>query len=138
MTILVDTSVWVDFFRGNSTAPVIRLKALVGREEILLGDLILAELLQGVKDDQDLKRVNASFSAYRVVPLVGEAMARQSALYYRQLRERGITIRKTIDCLIATWCIRNHVPLLHNDRDFHSFVSLGLKEVLEFKALSEN
>jgi len=126
--ILVDTSVWIDFFRGNPTPQVARLKQLVGREELILGDLILTEILQGVRGP-DVARVEKAFAAYRVVPLVGEAIARQSAVNYRLLRHQGITIRKTIDCLIATWCIQHRVPLLHADRDFHPFVRLGLLEV---------
>lgn len=70
MSVLVDTSVWIDFFQGAGTPQVARLKGLVGREEILLGDLILAEILQGVKDDQAVAQVEAAFSAYRVVPLL--------------------------------------------------------------------
>lgn len=128
MSILVDTSVWIDFLHGQATPQVARLKALVGHEELIIGDLILAELLQGIRDDRDVVRVEAAFSAYRVVPLVGEQIARQSAMYYRQLRRQGITVRKTIDCLIATWCIQNHVPLLHADRDFQHFARLGLIE----------
>jgi hypothetical protein len=120
--------VWIDFLHGQATPQVARLKALVGHEELIIGDLILAELLQGIRDDRDVVRVEAAFSAYRVVPLVGEQIARQSAMYYRQLRRQGITVRKTIDCLIATWCIPNHVPLLHADRDFQHFARLGLIE----------
>ncbi|MFQ5595409.1 MAG: PIN domain nuclease, partial [Anaerolineae bacterium] len=122
MPVLVDTSVWIDFFRGRATRQVARLKELVGHEELIIGDLILAELLQGVRDEKDVARVEAAFAAYQVAPLVGEAIARQSALYYRQLRRRGITVRKTMDCLIATWCMQHHVPLLHADRDFSPFV----------------
>ena len=128
MPVLVDTSVWIDFFRGHATPQVARLKELVGQEELMIGDLILVEILQGIRDEQDVMRVEAAFSAYRVAPLVGEAIARQSALYYRQLRSVGITVRKTIDCLIATWCIQHRVPLLHADRDFVPFVRLGLIE----------
>ena len=128
MPILVDTSVWIDFLRGYATPQVARLKDLLGEEELLLGDLILAEVLQGVRDDQDALRVEAAFAPYAIVSLVGEAIARQSARYYRRLRKQGITIRKTIDCLIATWCIMHHVPLLYADRDFAPFVKLGLIE----------
>lgn len=128
MSVLVDTSIWIDFFRGQPTAEVNRFKELVGREEVLIGDLILAELLQGVRDKKDLLRVEITLEAFRVVPLVGEDIARQSAINYRRLRGDGITIRKTIDCLIATWCIQNTVPLIHADRDFRPFVSLGLIE----------
>jgi predicted nucleic acid-binding protein len=128
MPVLVDTSVWIDLFRGRTTPQVARLKELVGQEELILGDLILAEMLQGIRDERDVARVEAAFAAYRVVPLVGEEIARQSARYYRQLRRQGITVRKTIDSLIATWCLQHHVPLLHADRDFLPFVLLGLIE----------
>jgi predicted nucleic acid-binding protein len=128
MAILVDTSVWIDFFNGRPTVQVTQLKKIVGIEELLIGDLILAEILQGIANDKELKRVEAAFASFRVVPLVGEQIARQSASHYRFLRKQGITIRKTIDCLIAAWCIENHVPLLHADRDFHPFTRLGLVE----------
>ncbi|MBI5447059.1 MAG: PIN domain nuclease [Deltaproteobacteria bacterium] len=128
MPTLVDTSVWVDLFRGTPVPAVDRLKALIGREILLLGDLILAEILQGVRTEEEARLVEAAFAAYPVVPLVGETIARKSAHHYRQLRRGGITVRKTIDCLIATWCIENRVPLLHGDRDFHPFVRLGLVE----------
>jgi len=128
MPILVDTSVWIDLFRGRATPQVTRLKELVGQEELLIGDLILAEILQGIGKERDVARVEAAFSAYPVVPLGGEQIARQSALDYRQLRKQGITVRKTIDCLIAAWCIQHHVPLLHADRDFLPFARLGLIE----------
>ena len=129
MPTLVDTSVWVDLFRAASTPAVARLKALVGREPLVIGDLILAEILQGLRSDAEVRRVESAFGAYPVVPLVGEAIARRSAAHYRALRRQGVTVRKTIDCLIATWCIENRVPLLHDDRDFHPFTALGLVEV---------
>jgi predicted nucleic acid-binding protein len=125
---LVDTSVWVDLFRGAQTPQVARLKALVGHEELVLGDLILAEILQGLRTDREARQVEAALRSYRVFALVGQAMARLSANHYRELRRRGITVRKTIDCLIATWCIAHRVPLLHNDKDFGPFVQLGLAE----------
>lgn len=128
MSTMIDTSVWIDFFRGNVTPQVTRLKALLGEEDLLIGDLILAEILQGIQDDDDVARVESAFAPYQVVPLVGETIARQSARYYRRLRKQGITVRKTIDCLIATWCIAHRVPLLYADRDFAPFVKLGLIE----------
>ncbi|MGC9395735.1 MAG: type II toxin-antitoxin system VapC family toxin [Anaerolineae bacterium] len=109
MPIMIDTSVWIDFFRGYTTPQVARLKALLGEEDLLIGDLILAEILQGIRDDRDVLRVEAAFAPYSVIPLVGEAIARQGARYYRRLRKQGITVRKTIDCLIATWCITHRV-----------------------------
>ena len=129
MAILIDTSVWIDFFRGNETSQVLRLEEYIRENERLLtGDLILTELLQGIRTSQELNAVSSAFEAFLVVELVGETTARQSAAFYRHLRENGITVRKTIDGLIATWCILNQVPLLHADRDFRHYVSLGLVE----------
>ncbi|MCB0064687.1 MAG: PIN domain nuclease [Caldilineaceae bacterium] len=129
MAIMVDTSVWIDFFRGNETAEVARLTQYINlNERIFTGDLILAELLQGVRPGRELQAVEASFQAFLVVDMVGEANARQSASFYRQLRRKGVTVRKTIDCLIATWCIQNAIPLLHADRDFAPFTTFGLVE----------
>ena len=128
MPTLVDTSVWIDFFAARPTQEVARLKRLVGYEELLIGDLILTELLQGVRTDQEANLIESAFRTYPVVALVGEKAARRSAFNYRALRHQGVTVRKTIDCLIATWCIDNRVPLLHNDRDFRPFVQLGLAE----------
>ena len=130
MRILIESSVWIDFFRGRPTPEVAQLKAIVGRQEVVIGDLILAELLQGIRHDSDLARVEARLATFEVVPLVGESIARQSATNYRRLRRQGFTIRKTIYCLIATWCIRNSVPLLHADSDFRPFGRLGLVEVM--------
>ena len=130
MRILIDTSVWIDFFRGRPTPQVAQLKTIVGRHEVVIGDLILAELLQGIRYQSDLSRIEAKLAAFEVVPLVGESVARQSATNYRLLRRQGFTVRKTIDCLIATWCIRHGVPLLHADRDFRPFAQLGLVDVM--------
>lgn len=129
MAIMVDTSVWIDFFRGRDTPEVQRLTDYINlNERIFTGDLILAELLQGVRPGRELIAVEAAFRAFLVVDMVGEANARQSAAFYRQLRSQGVTVRKTIDCLIATWCILNQTPLLHADRDFAPFVTFGLVE----------
>ncbi len=129
MAIMVDTSVWIDFFRGDDSAEVQRLTAYInGNERIFTGDLILAKLLQGIRPGGELAAVEAAFQAFLVVDMVGEQNARQSAAFYRQLRSQGITVRKTIDCLIATWCIQNQTPLLHADRDFLPFVPFGLAE----------
>jgi predicted nucleic acid-binding protein len=125
---LVDTSVWIDLFRGAVTPQVVRFKRLLGREELLIGDLILAEILQGIACEREVARVERALEPYEVASLVGAAMARRSAEYYRRLRSEGITVRKIIDCLIATWCIQHHVALLHADRDFSPFVPLGLIE----------
>jgi len=129
MEILVDTSVWVSHFRNTKTPAVLRLYHFIEQDEtIITGDLILAEILQGVQSPRELTAINAAFRVLEITPLVGEHIARQSTDYYRQLRRQGITVRKTIDCLIATWCIHNQVPLLHADRDFKHFVRFGLLE----------
>jgi predicted nucleic acid-binding protein len=126
--ILVDSSVWIELFRGRTGPTVTRLKSQLGREDLLIGDLILAELLQGVRDEREARMIEQAFVHYRVVDLVGEAIARESARSYRLLRKQGITVRKTVDCLVATWCIRHGVALLHADRDFEPFVGIGLIE----------
>lgn len=129
MALMVDTSVWIDFFRGHNTPEVQRLVNYIeNNERIFTGDLILAELLQGIRPGIELATFETAFQAFLVVNMVGESNARQSAAFYRHLRSQGFTIRKTIDCLIATWCILNQVPLLHADRDFAPFVKLGLVE----------
>lgn len=129
MEIMVDTSVWINHFRNTPTAPVLRLHDFIMQDEMILtGDLILTEVLQGVQSPHEFTQVDAAFRSLGVVPMVGEVVARQSANYYRQLRQQGVTVRKTIDCLIATWCIHNRVPLLHADRVFKYFVQFGLQE----------
>lgn len=129
MEILVDTSVWISHFRNDKTPAVLRLYNFVEQDEtILLGDLILAEILQGIQSKRELLAIEEAFGVLAIMPLVGITIARQSAFYYRQLRRQGITVRKTIDCLIATWCIHNEVCLLHNDHDFQHFVHFGLIE----------
>ena len=129
MAIMVDTSVWIEFFRDHSTPEVKRLESYIQENErVFTGDLILAELLQGIRHSRELAAFETAFRSFLVVEMVGETNARQSAAFYRQLRSQGITVRKTIDCLIATWCILNQTPLLHADRDFDNFVALGLME----------
>jgi predicted nucleic acid-binding protein len=126
---MVDTSVWISLFRGEASAEVGRLKGLLANNiTLLIGDLILTEILQGVRFTSELQQVENVFRDYPVMPLVGTSNARLSASYYRQLRQQGITVRKTIDCLIATWCIANRTPLLHADKDFKPFVRFGLVE----------
>ncbi|GAB4262897.1 MAG: PIN domain nuclease [Deferrisomatales bacterium] len=129
MSILVDTSVWIDLFRARAGPQVSTLKRLLGRQELVIGDLILAEILQGIRSPGEVERVERVLRAFPVLPMAGERVARRSAEHYRALRRQGITVRKTIDCLIATWCIENRIPLLHNDRDFHPFARLGLREL---------
>ena len=124
--ILVDSSVWIDYFRGVSSSQTDRLDALLGREPVAIGDLMLAEVLQGFTKDRDFEAALAMLSALDVIEIGGREVAIQAACNYRALRVRGITVRKTIDTLIATRCIMDGVPLLYSDRDFEGFVGLGL------------
>lgn len=129
--ILVDASVWIDYFRGTPTPQTDFLDALLGREPILIGDLILAEVLQGFSSDRDFEQARTLLGALEVVPLGGAAIAIQAARNFRTLRALGITVRKTIDTLIATSCIEHDHALLFSDRDFDPFVRyLGLRSAM--------
>ena len=128
--IVVDTTVWIDFLNGRNTPHVQRLHALLGTTEIIVGDLMLCEILQGLANDDAASAVERLLRQFDIVSMAGEAIAVAAARNYRSLRARGITIRKTIDLLIGTWCIENRRALLHNDRDFHPMARhLGLNEV---------
>ena len=118
MMILVDTTVWIDFFRGNSGVHVKVLENLIKNdEEICVCGLILAEVLQGIKLDQDFFRTKNFFEALIYLPMSKDTFFQSSRLY-RSLRKKGATIRKPIDCMIAAVAIEYNLPLLHNDRDF--------------------
>lgn len=119
--VLVDTSVWIDYFNGKASAETDRLDALLGSGDILTGDLILAELLQGFTLEADYRRARALMDSLPCADLVGRDVAVLAAQHYRQLRRQGVTVRKTIDVLIATFCIVNEHALLHTDRDFAAF-----------------
>ncbi len=126
--ILVDSSVWIDYFRGTATPQVERLDALLGAEPLAVGDLMVAEVLQGFQSDRDFNRAKRLLMTFETVNIVDLPTAVQAARNYRALRARGITVRKTIDTLIATCCIRNGHILLHSDRDFEPFaLHLGLR-----------
>lgn len=128
--ILVDSSVWIDFFRGTQTAASEKLDRILDVERLYVGDLIVTEVLQGFKDDSDLKAAKATLESFTMVQIGGEDIAVQAAQNFRLLRARGLTVRKTIDTLIATRCIRNGFRLLHSDGDFDHFAAhLGLKTV---------
>lgn len=129
--ILVDSSVWIDYFLSADTAQVARLDSLFGRSPLAVGDLIAAEVLQGVRDEREFKLVKKMLNAFDHVDLVGYDLAVKASQNYRLLRSRGITIRKTIDTLIATRCLEDDLTLLHSDRDFLPFVKhFGLKVAL--------
>lgn len=128
--IVVDSSVWIDFLRGRGVPHVRRLRAMLGTDEIVVGDLMLCELLQGMDRERAARDVEALLRRFEIVAMAGEAIAVSAARNFRSLRRRGITIRRTIDLLIGTWCIENHAPLLHNDGDFRPMARyLGLIEV---------
>ncbi len=121
MTILIDSSVWIDFFRGTPAPAALYLRDTLGRQPYVVGDLMLAEVLQGFRHQSDFDRARDALLRLPVVALVNRDLALLSAANYRRLRSRGVTIRSTIDCLIATYCITNEVVLLHSDRDFSAF-----------------
>lgn len=121
--ILVDSSVWVEYFRGTMTRQTARLDLLLGRELLAIGDLILTRVLQGFDNDRQFLTVQRLLTSLLVVEMGGQDIALQSARNYRLLRRRGITIRKTIDTIIATRCIESGYDLLHSDRDFDPFSS---------------
>ncbi|MFN7938733.1 MAG: PIN domain nuclease [Bryobacteraceae bacterium] len=128
--ILVDSSVWVDYFRGAMTAQTDKLDRLLGREPLAIGDLILAEVLQGFDSERDFKAAQRLLTRLLIVEIGGREIAIQAARNYRLLRGHGVTVRKTIDTMIATRCIESGFDLLHSDRDFDAFVVyLGLRVV---------
>ena len=119
---VVDTSVWIDYFNGAHTPATDRLDAALGNQEILVGDLILTEVLQGLRQETDFHQVRQLFQAFPILTMVGPALAIRSAEHYRALRARGVTVRKTIDVMIGTYCIAHNLPLLYVDRDFDPMV----------------
>lgn len=130
MAILVDSTVWIDYFNGSANWQTERLDGLLGTGLLVTGDLILAEVLQGFRKDRDFKRARAALSLLPALTMGGVELAVASAENFRRLRREGITVRATIDCLIATFCLREGLALLHNDRDFEHFAEhLGLDVV---------
>jgi len=126
--ILVDSSVWIARLRGRETAATAKLRALVAHEPLLIGDLILLEVLQGARDEAHAARIERDLRRYAVVPLLGDELAPRAARNYRTLRDRGVTIRKTADLIIGTYCIERGHTLLHDDRDFDPMQQhLGLR-----------
>lgn len=126
--IIVDSSVWIDYFNGTITQQTNKLDSLLGYEPIAIGDIILTEVLQGFTSDKDFKQAKALFADIEIFNMLGEENAIKAAENFRYLRKKGITIRKTIYCIIATYCIKNKFRLLFSDRDFLPFVEhLGLQ-----------
>jgi predicted nucleic acid-binding protein len=126
--ILVDSSVWIDYFNGNKTSQTNWLDSSLGNTPIIIGDLILTEVLQGFQSDKDFKTASDLLLRIPFMPMVGYDIALESATNYRLLRKKGITVRKTLDVIIGTFCIHYQLLLLHDDRDFDPMVKLlGLK-----------
>jgi predicted nucleic acid-binding protein len=119
--IIVDSSVWVDYFNGNATPETDRLHVLLGDELVGIGDLILTEVLQGFRSEVDARRAETHLSALPVFEMLGRERAIVAAGRYRALRRRGVTIRKTADVIIASFCITEGYRLLASDRDFDPF-----------------
>ncbi len=131
--IVVDSSVWVDFLNGRETDQVRLLKKILGVQQVGMPDLILTEILQGTKSEWDFNRVLRILRSMTPIETGGQDVAIEAARNYRRLRTMGITIRKTIDTLIATRCIIDGHELLYSDRDFDPFVEhLGLGVVLDY------
>ena len=119
--VIVDSTVWVDYFQGTRNPETDWLNVELDRQRLGLADLILCEVLQGVRDDVAARKVERSLLRLHVFETGGMTLAREAARNYRVLRSRGHTVRKTIDCLIATFCLRGQHSLLHRDRDFDPF-----------------
>ena len=119
--VVVDTTVWVDYFQGVRNHETEWLSTELDRQRLGLTDIILCEVLQGVRDDSVAKEVERALTKCEVFETGGVTLAREAARNYRALRSRGHTVRKTIDCLIATFCLRDQHSLLHRDRDFDPF-----------------
>lgn len=129
--ILVDTSVWIDYFNGNENTYTDALDTALMDGIVAIGDLIFLEILQGFKSDKDFNRAKITLSSLDQYEMFGHEMALKCAENFRKLRKQGITVRKTTDVIIATFCIENQFPLLFSDRDFMPFVQkLGLIAVL--------
>ena len=128
--ILVDSSVWVDYFRGIPAPHSDKLDSLLGREPLAIGDLIITEVLQGFANGRDFESAKSLMLSLIVVELGGREIAVQAATHFRFLRMLGVTVRKTVDVVIATRCIESGYVLMHADRDFDPFVQyLGLSVV---------
>ena len=124
--VLVDSSVWIDYFNGTPSAEAELLDSLLGHEDLLTGDLILGEVLRGFGRAADFRRASSLMATLAYEDMLGKDIALRSVGYYRALRRRGVTVRKTIDVFIATFCILRGHALLHRDRDFEPFTRFGL------------
>jgi predicted nucleic acid-binding protein len=125
--ILVDSSVWIGHLRNQDTTSLGKFRAIEDTDSILVGDLILLEVLQGARDERQAVRIEHGLRQFRVVQMLNDSVAVRAARNYRTLRGKGVTVRKTVDVIIATFCIENRYALLQSDRDFAPFAQhLGL------------
>ena len=127
--VLVDSSVWIDYLNGQLKPQTPHLSAALDNDEVITGDLILMEVVQGMRTDAQVRGVLQLLDPLPCYTLGGREMAIAAAENYRRLRKRGVTVRKSVDVLIATWCIESNVALLHADEDFDAMELLGLKVV---------
>jgi hypothetical protein len=128
--VIIDTTVWIDYLRGTDNRETLWLDSELTRQRFGLTDLILCEVLQGVRDPSTFRQVRHELLTFNLFETGGKDLAIDSANNYRKLREQGYTVRRTIDCLIATFCMQAGHELLHRDRDFDSFEkTLGLQVV---------
>lgn len=128
--VIIDTTVWIDYLNGIQTPQTEWLETEVEKQRLGLTDLILCEVLQGVKDEHLTAETQRELLKFEIFPMGGVDLAVATARNYRKLRVQGLTVRKTVDCLIATFCLMNGHALLHNDRDFDPFEQvLGLPVV---------
>lgn len=121
--IVVDSSIWIDYFNGKINKKTDWLDKALGTEPIIMGDIILAEVLQGFQNEKDFRTAKKLLLEFPCMDMIGQELAIKGAMSYRILRQKGITVRKTIDVMIATFCIHNNFLLLHNDKDFDALES---------------
>ncbi|HEY8565757.1 MAG TPA: PIN domain-containing protein [Beijerinckiaceae bacterium] len=128
--IVVDTSVWINFLKGARSGTALRIRSGEFVDEIVVGDIVLLEVLQGARDRRHARELESGLRLFRIEAMLDERLARQAADYYRTLRGFGVTVRKTADLIIATFCIDRGYALLHEDRDFTPMAAhLGLKVI---------
>ncbi len=129
--ILVDSSVWIEYFNGRKTVRTGWLDTALGNEPLVMGDIILIEVLQGFQSDKDFNTAKKLLLAFPFVEMTGKELAIKSAMNYRLLRKKGVTVRKTIDVMIGTFCLYHRISLLHSDKDFEPMEKyLKLKTVV--------
>ena len=128
--ILVDSSVWIDYFNGRKTVRTDWLDTALGSEPLVMGDIILTEVLQGFQSDKEFNTAKKLLLAFPFMEMAGQELAIRSAMNYRFLRKKGVSVRKTIAVMIATFCLHNRISLLHSDKDF-----LPMEKYLKLKTV---